>query len=59
MQNSVQVPSQLWTQPWYRTDIGDLSVFVYIVLIHSLAAVGLVLFPLPVQNGQEPVVQSM
>ena len=47
MQNSVQVPSQLWTQPWYRTDKGDVSVFIYIVLIHSLAAAGLVLFPLP------------
>ena len=47
MQNSVQVPSQPWTQPWYRTDKGDVSVFIYIVLIHSLAAAGLVLFPLP------------
>lgn len=47
MQNSVQVPSQLWTQPWYRTDKGSVSVFIYIVLIHSLAAAGLVLFPLP------------
>ena len=47
MQNTGQVRSRPWTQSWYETKNGDVSVFIYLILIHVLAGVGLVLFPLP------------
>ena len=47
MRDSGQARPHPWTQRWYESRNGDVSVFVYIVLIHSLAALGLVLFPLP------------
>lgn len=47
MQNSGQVGQQPWTQPWYAVRNGNPSILIYFVLIHSLAAAGLILFPLP------------
>lgn len=34
-----------WTQPWWKAD--DRSVLIYILLIHILAAIGIVLFTFP------------
>lgn len=36
-----------WTQPWWKAEGENISVLVYILLIHALAVVGLILFPLP------------
>jgi stearoyl-CoA desaturase (delta-9 desaturase) len=36
-----------WERPFWKPARGKAPVFIYIVLIHVLAAVGLVLFPLP------------
>jgi stearoyl-CoA desaturase (delta-9 desaturase) len=36
-----------WKSPWWKTTQGDLPVFLYIVTIHILAAIGLVFFATP------------
>jgi stearoyl-CoA desaturase (delta-9 desaturase) len=36
-----------WTQPWWKADGDSWDVFIYILLIHLLAIIGLILFPLP------------
>jgi|GEM_PF-179771 len=36
-----------WTRPWWQASEGNKLVLFYIVMIHTLALVGLVLFPLP------------
>ncbi len=36
-----------WTWPWWRPAAGQQMTFLWIVLIHITAAVGLVLYPLP------------
>jgi stearoyl-CoA desaturase (delta-9 desaturase) len=38
---------QPWASPWWRASKGNGPVLFYIVLIHALALIGLVLFPLP------------
>lgn len=42
---STLVEKHPWTQPWWKAD--DHSVFMYIVLIHVLAVIGILLFPVP------------
>jgi len=39
-----------WTQPWWKAEGENVSVLVYILLIHVLSVIGLVLFPLPGWN---------
>jgi len=36
-----------WTQPWWRVEDENVPVFIYILLVHVLAVVGLLLFPVP------------
>lgn len=36
-----------WTRPWWQASEGNKSVFLYLVVIHLMALVGLVLFPIP------------
>jgi stearoyl-CoA desaturase (delta-9 desaturase) len=36
-----------WTQPWWKATGESRDVLIYIVLIHTLAIIGLLLFPLP------------
>jgi fatty-acid desaturase len=36
-----------WTQPWWKVDRRSRPVLLYLMLIHILAAVGILLFPLP------------
>jgi fatty-acid desaturase len=38
---------QPWTRPWWQYSKGNGSTFFYIILIHVLAIVGLILFPVP------------
>ena len=39
-----------WTQPWWKVDGESRTVLGYLVLIHVIAGVGIVLFPLPGWN---------
>jgi fatty-acid desaturase len=39
--------SEPWNAPWWKTAEGDRFTFLYIVVIHILAAIGLVVFPVP------------
>jgi fatty-acid desaturase len=39
--------SEPWTAPWWKPAKGDGPTFFYIVLIHALALIGLVFFPMP------------
>ena len=36
-----------WERPFWKPVRGKEGVFAYLVLIHTLAVVGLILFPLP------------
>jgi fatty-acid desaturase len=36
-----------WTWPWWRPAAGQYMTFLWVVLIHVTAAVGLIMFPLP------------
>src|SRR5258705_7182615 len=36
-----------WNRCWWRASEGNLWVLIHIVVIHSLALVGIVLFPVP------------
>jgi stearoyl-CoA desaturase (delta-9 desaturase) len=44
---STLVEKHPWTLPWWKSYAGSRTVFKYLLLIHILAAVGIVLFPLP------------
>lgn len=39
--------SEPWTAPWWKPAKGDAPTFFYIVLIHVLALIGLIFFPMP------------
>jgi len=41
------INEQPWRRPWWQYSEGNGAVLLYIVAIHSLALLGLVLFPLP------------
>jgi len=47
MSQSALAEKHPWTLPWWKADGDNLATLVYIVLIHGLAALGIVLFPLP------------
>lgn len=36
-----------WTTPWWKPARGNVGTFIYLILIHVLAVVGIILFPLP------------
>jgi stearoyl-CoA desaturase (delta-9 desaturase) len=36
-----------WEQPWWKPSKGNYLTFVYIIVIHILAVIGLVLYPIP------------
>lgn len=36
-----------WNAPWWKPAKGDALTFVYLILIHILAAIGLIFFPIP------------
>src|SRR2546423_1845338 len=36
-----------WTRPWRQYSEGNGAVLFYIVIVHALALLGLILFPLP------------
>jgi fatty-acid desaturase len=36
-----------WTRPWWQYSEGNGAVLFYIILVHVLAVIGLILFPLP------------
>jgi fatty-acid desaturase len=36
-----------WTQPWWKSSAGNRATLFYFVLIHVLAVIGVLLFPLP------------
>ena len=47
MRSTQLVDQQPWMHPWWQYSVGNGPVLLYFVLIHSLAVVGLILFPLP------------
>ena len=47
MRKSALAEQHPWTLPWWRADGDNFWTMIYIVAIHTLAAVGLLLFPLP------------
>ena len=47
MRKSALAEQHPWTLPWWRADGDNFWTMIYIVTVHILAAVGLVLFPLP------------
>ncbi len=47
MKASQLIEEQPWTRPWWQPSEGNGAVFFFIILIHILAVVGLILFPLP------------
>src|SRR2546428_6086255 len=47
MRKSALTEQHPWTLPWWRADGDNFWTMIYIVAIHTLAAVGLLLFPLP------------
>lgn len=36
-----------WNAPWWKPATGEVSTFLYVLLIHVLAVVGIILYPLP------------
>lgn len=44
---STLVEKHPWTQPWWKVDGANRPVLLYILLIHTLAVVGILLFPIP------------
>jgi stearoyl-CoA desaturase (delta-9 desaturase) len=36
-----------WTLPWWKVEAGNAWTFIYIVVIHVLALIGIILFPIP------------
>lgn len=47
MRTTSQADERPWEAPWWKPVRGKEGVFLYLVAIHVLAAVGLVLFPIP------------
>lgn len=47
MNSVAEVSPKPWEQPWWRVAPGQGPIFVHLVAIHVLAAVGLVLYPVP------------
>ena len=47
MSRSALAEKHPWTLPWWKADGENFWVMIYIVMIHVLAVVGLILFPLP------------
>ena len=47
MSRSALAEKHPWTLPWWKADGENFWVMVYIVMIHTLAVTGLILFPLP------------
>lgn len=47
MQQSGRVLEHPWTQPWYYVADGNPTALIYFIVIHAVAAVGIVWFPLP------------
>jgi len=47
MSRSAFAEKHPWTLPWWKADGENFWVMIYIVAIHILAAIGLILFPLP------------
>src|SRR5256712_13642229 len=47
MRKSALTEQHPWTMPWWRADGENFWTMIFIVAIHTLAAVGLLLFPLP------------
>lgn len=45
--NTSAADDQPWTWGWFRTAEGEAPVLIWIALIHVLAVVGIILFPLP------------
>ena len=47
MKSTQLIGEHPWTRPWWQYSEGNGPVLFYFVLIHTLAVVGLILFPLP------------
>jgi stearoyl-CoA desaturase (delta-9 desaturase) len=47
MKSTELLDERPWTRPWWQPSEGNAPVLFYFVLVHALAVVGLVLFPLP------------
>jgi fatty-acid desaturase len=47
MKSSQLMDKQPWTRPWWQYSKGNGPVLFYIVVVHLLALIGLILFPLP------------
>jgi fatty-acid desaturase len=47
MSRSALAEKHPWTSPWWKPSTDNTPTFVYIILIHILAVLGLILFPLP------------
>jgi fatty-acid desaturase len=47
MSRSALAEKHPWTLPWWKVHGDNVSTFYYLVVIHLLAAIGIVLFPLP------------
>lgn len=47
MRRTELIEERPWTRPWWKPAKGGGPVLVYFILIHALAVVGLILFPLP------------
>jgi len=47
MERSPLLEKHPWTQPWWRAEGENVSVLVYLVLVHALAIAGIALFTFP------------
>jgi len=47
MESTVMQQERPWDRPFWKPVHGKEGVFTYIVLIHVLAVIGLILFPIP------------
>jgi hypothetical protein len=47
MEIAVAEQARPWARAWWKPVRGKEGVFAYIVIIHVLAVIGLILFPLP------------
>ncbi|HLG16332.1 MAG TPA: fatty acid desaturase [Blastocatellia bacterium] len=47
MKSTKLMDEKPWTRPWWKASRGNGAVLFYIVVIHILAVIGLILFPLP------------
>jgi fatty-acid desaturase len=44
---AIAPPERPWEAPWWRPVAGQEIIFFYLVLVHLLAAIGLIFFPVP------------